>query len=64
MKKKYSKTKVTLLAILGRWILSLIYKTNRWDVRGQENYKSELDKKKSAQGKAIRVLRILIDLKS
>ncbi len=47
MKKKYSKTKVTLLAILGRWILSLIYKTNRWDVRGEENYKSELDKKKS-----------------
>ena len=47
MKKKYSKTKVTLLAILGRWILSLIYKTNRWDVRGEKNYKSELDKKKS-----------------
>ena len=47
MKKKHSKTKVTLLAILGRWILSLIYKTNRWDVRGEENYKSELDKKKS-----------------
>ena len=47
MKKKYSKAKVTLLAILGRWILSLIYKTNTWDVRGEENYRSALDKKKS-----------------
>ena len=47
MKKKYSKTKVTLLAILGRWILSFIYKTNQWDIRGEKNYKSELDKKKS-----------------
>ena len=47
MKKIYSKAKVTLLAILGRWILSLIYKTNNWDVRGEENYRSALDKKKS-----------------
>jgi len=47
MGKKYSKTKVALLAILGQWILSLIYKTNRWNVRGEENYKSELNKKKS-----------------
>ena len=47
MKKKYSKTEVALLAVLGRWILSLIYKTNQWDVRGEENYKSELNKKKS-----------------
>ena len=46
MKKRYSKTKVTLLAILGRWILSFIYKTNQWDVRGEDNYKSELNKKK------------------
>tara|TARA_Y100000748_G_C15418308_1_gene458276 strand:+ start:119 stop:781 length:663 start_codon:yes stop_codon:yes gene_type:complete len=47
MKKIYSKAKVTLLAILGRWILSLIYKTNNWDVRGEESYRSALDKKKS-----------------
>ncbi len=47
MKKRYSKTKVTLLAVLGRWILSFIYKTNQWDVRGEDNYKSELNKKKS-----------------
>ena len=47
MKKRYSKTKVTLLAILGRWILSLIYKTNKWDVRGEENYRSVLNNKKS-----------------
>ena len=47
MKKRYSKTKVTLLAVLGRWILSFIYKTNQWDVRGADNYKSELNKKKS-----------------
>ena len=32
---------------MGRWILSFIYKTNKWDVRGEENYRSELNKKKS-----------------
>ena len=47
MKKRYSKTKIILLAILGRWALSFIYKTNKWDVRGQENYRSVLYNKKS-----------------
>jgi len=47
MKKRYSKTKVTLLAIMGRWILSFIYKTNKWDVRGEENYRSVLNNKRS-----------------
>ena len=47
MKKKYSKTEVTLLALWGRWILNFIYKTNKWDVRGKENYRSALNSKKS-----------------
>ena len=47
MKKRYSKTKVAFMAILGRWILSFIYKTNQWDVRGQENYRSALNDQKS-----------------
>ena len=38
---------VTLMAILGRWILNFIYKTNQWDVRGKENYRSILKDKKS-----------------
>ena len=47
MKKKHSKTKIALQAVLGRWILSIIYKTNKWDVRGEENYKSVLNNNKS-----------------
>ena len=47
MKKPHSKTKVALQAVLGRWILSIIYKTNMWDVRGEENYKSALNNNKS-----------------
>jgi len=47
LKNTHSKTKITLQAILGRWILSIIYKTNKWDVRGEENYKSALNNNKS-----------------
>ena len=47
MKNTHSKTKITLQAILGRWILSIIYKTNKWDVRGEGNYKSALNNNKS-----------------
>ena len=47
MKKKHSKTKIFLQAILGQWILSIIYKTNKWDVRGKKHYKSALSNNKS-----------------
>ena len=47
MKKKYSKTKIAFQAILARWALSLIYNTNKWNVRGEENYKSVLKNNKS-----------------
>ena len=47
MKNTHSKTKITLQAILGRLILSIIYNTNKWDVRGEGNYKSALNNNKS-----------------
>ena len=47
MKKIYSKSKIAYQALLGKWILSLIYNTNKWDVRGEENYKSKLINNKS-----------------
>ena len=47
MKFSHSKFKITLQAILGRWLLSAIYKTNTWDIRGEKNYKSALKNNKS-----------------
>ena len=47
MKFSHSKFKITLQAVLGRWLLSAIYKTNTWDIRGEKNYKSALKNNKS-----------------
>lgn len=47
MKHSHSKLKIILQAVLGRWLLSAIYKTNTWDIRGENNYKSALKNNKS-----------------
>jgi len=47
VKFSHSKFKITLQAVLGRWLLSSIYKTNTWDIRGEKNYKSALKNNKS-----------------
>ena len=47
MKKKYSKTMVSLQAFVGRWLLNFIYNTNEWNVRGERNFKSSLENNKS-----------------
>ena len=47
MKYIYSKSKIAAQALLGEWVLSLIYNTNKWDVRGENNYKSELNNHRS-----------------
>lgn len=47
MKFSHSKFKITLQAVLGRWLLSAIYKTNTWDIRGEKNYESALKNNKS-----------------
>ncbi len=47
MKLSHSKFKITLQAVVGRWLLSAIYKTNIWDIRGEKNYKSALKNNKS-----------------
>ena len=47
MKKKYSKTMVSIQAFIGRWLLNFIYNTNEWNVRGEKNFKSALEDNKS-----------------
>lgn len=47
MKNYYNSPKIEIQAILGKWILKFIYKTNIWDIRGEENYKSALNDNKS-----------------
>ena len=47
MKQSDNKIKITLKAVLGRWLLNAIYKTNTWDIRGEKNYKSALKNNKS-----------------
>ncbi|MBE76384.1 MAG: hypothetical protein CMG41_01410 [Candidatus Marinimicrobia bacterium] len=47
MKHTHSKTKIALQSFLGWWFLSVIYKTNKWDIRGEENYKSALNTNRS-----------------
>ena len=47
MKHSHSKLIIILQAVLGRWLLSAIYKTNTWDIRGENNYKSALKNNKS-----------------
>ena len=38
MKNNYDNLLITCQAILAKWLLLLIYKTNRWDIRGTENF--------------------------
>ena len=47
MKNNYDNLLITCQAILAKWLLLLIYKTNRWDIRGIENFEIALNNKKS-----------------
>ena len=47
MKHTHNKLRIAWQSLFGKWLLQLIYKTNKWDVRGEDNYKSELSKNKS-----------------
>jgi hypothetical protein len=47
LKTKYRNSKIASQALLGKWALSLIYSTNKWDIRGENNYKSALNNKRS-----------------
>ena len=47
MKNNYDNLLITCQAILAKWLLLIIYKTNRWDIRGSENFEIALNNKKS-----------------
>ena len=47
MKNNYDSLLLTCQAILAKWLLLIIYKTNRWDIRGSENFEIALNNKKS-----------------
>ena len=47
MKNNYDNLLITCQAILAKWLLLLIYKTNRWDIRGTENFEIALSNNKS-----------------
>ena len=47
MKYNYDNLLITCQAVLAKWLLLLIYKTNRWDIRGSENFEIALSNKKS-----------------
>ena len=47
MKNKYDNFLLSLQASLAKWILYFFYKTNKWDVRGSNNFKLPLKNKKS-----------------
>ena len=47
MKNNYDNLLITCQAVLAKWLLLLIYKTNRWDIRGSENFEIALNNKKS-----------------
>ena len=47
MKNNYDNLLITCQAVLAKWLLLLIYKTNRWDIRGSENFEIALSNKKS-----------------
>ena len=38
MKNKHDNLSITFQAIIIKWILYFIYKTNKWDIRGTENF--------------------------
>ena len=47
MKNNYDNLLITFQATLAKWLLLLIYNTNRWDIRGSENFEIALNNKKS-----------------
>ena len=47
MKNKYDNLVLSVQASLAKWILYFFYKTNKWDVRGSNNFKVPLKSKKS-----------------
>ena len=47
MKNNYDNLLITCQAVLAKWLLLLIYKTNRWDIRGSENFEIALNYKQS-----------------
>jgi len=47
MKNKYDNFLLSVQASLAKWILYFFYKTNKWDVRGSNNFKLPLKNKKS-----------------
>ena len=47
MKNNYDNLLITFQATLAKWLLLLIYNTNRWDIRGSKNFEIALNNKKS-----------------
>ena len=47
MKNKYDNLFISIQAIIIKWILYFIYKTNKWDIRGTENFERALSDNKS-----------------
>ena len=47
MKNKHDNLSITFQAIIIKWILYFIYKTNKWDIRGTENFERALADNKS-----------------
>ena len=47
MKIILKKINISILSIIGKWILNFLYKTNKWDIRGEKNYLTQLRNKKS-----------------
>ena len=47
MKNGYADFILTCQAFLAKWLLLIIYKTNKWDIRGIENFEIALKNKKS-----------------
>ena len=47
MKNNYDNLLITCQAVLAKWLLLIIYKTNRWDIRGSENFEIALNNKQS-----------------
>ena len=35
--------KLYLIAKLGRWVIYLLYNTNKWNIEGEEHYKKLID---------------------
>jgi len=47
MKNNYDNLLLRCQAFLAKWLLLIIYKTNKWDIKGSENFEIALKNKKS-----------------